>query len=109
MSARRCSAGRSAARSNLLNIVRLAWASGAVVIPAYAERLAGARFRVTYLPPVELAPAGPGTIPLPRCDDNVDRLDRVITPIVLAHLHHWYMLFDYYRAEAPTGGARSSS
>jgi len=35
-------------RANVLNIIRLAWASRAVVIPAYAERLAGARFRVTY-------------------------------------------------------------
>jgi KDO2-lipid IV(A) lauroyltransferase len=82
-------------RANLLNIIRLAWASGATVIPAYAERLAGARFRVTCLPPIELAPEGddPGAALI----DNVDRLDRIITPLVLAHLDQWYMLLEYRR------------
>ena len=80
-------------RANLPNIVRLAWASGAAVIPAYAERLPGARFRVSYLPPVELSPEGEdapaGLI------DNVQRLDRVVTPLVLARLDQWYMLLEY--------------
>jgi KDO2-lipid IV(A) lauroyltransferase len=82
-------------RANLPNIVRLAWASGADVVPAYAERLQGARFRVTYLPPVELMP--PGEDPAAALRGNVERLDRVITPLVLARLDQWYMLFDYYR------------
>lgn len=78
-------------RANILDIVRLAAASGAAVVPAYVERLGeGARFRVTFLPPVELAADAP-TIA------NVRRLDEVITPLVLAHLDQWYMLFDYYR------------
>src|SRR5207245_238378 len=71
-------------RANILTIIRLAWASGATVIPAYAERLAGARFRVTYLPAVDLAPAGDDAAAAVR--DNVERLDRVITPLVLARL-----------------------
>src|SRR4029077_9129958 len=45
-------------RANLSAIVRLAWASGATVIPAYAERYDGARFSVTFLAPVALDPAG---------------------------------------------------
>jgi KDO2-lipid IV(A) lauroyltransferase len=79
-------------RANLLNIVRLAWASGAVVIPAYAERLQGARFRVTYLPPVELAPEE--TDPGAALYENVHRLDRIVTPLVLARLDQWYMLLE---------------
>jgi KDO2-lipid IV(A) lauroyltransferase len=84
-----------APRANLPAIVRLAWASGAEVIPAFAERLDGARFRVTYLPAVELA--APGDDPAATLRDNIGRLDQVITPLVLAHLDQWYMLFDYYR------------
>ena len=80
-------------RANILNIIRLAWASGAIVVPAYAERLRGARFRVTYLPAVDLAPAGDD--PAAALRDNVERLDRVITPLVLARLDQWYMLLDY--------------
>lgn len=80
-------------RANLPTIVRLAWASGAVVIPVYAERLPGARFRVTYLPPVELIPEGED-VPA-RLIDNVHRLDRILTPLVLARLDQWYMLLEY--------------
>ena len=80
------------ARSNLVTIVRLAWASGAVVIPAHAERLDGARFRVTYRPPIDLGPEAPGALA-----DNVHRLNRGITPIVQAQLHHWYMLTEWRR------------
>jgi len=77
-------------RANLLNIARLAQASGAAVIPAYAERLGGARFRVNFLPPVELAEDG-DTL------ENVHRLDATIAPLVSARLDQWYMLVDYHR------------
>jgi KDO2-lipid IV(A) lauroyltransferase len=80
-------------RANLLNIVRLAWASGAVVIPAYAERLRGARFGVTFLAPVELLSEGDD--PSARLIENVHRLDRIITPIVLRRLDQWYMLLEH--------------
>jgi KDO2-lipid IV(A) lauroyltransferase len=79
-------------RANLLNIIRLALASGAAVIPAYAERLAGARFQVTFLAPVELLPEGDD--PKARLIENVHRLDRIITPLVLARLDQWYMLLE---------------
>jgi Kdo2-lipid IVA lauroyltransferase/acyltransferase len=78
--------------ANILNIIRLAWASGAAVIPAHAERLSGARFRVTYLPPVELVPDGSDAAA--ALSENVERIDRLITPIVLAHLDQWYMLLE---------------
>jgi KDO2-lipid IV(A) lauroyltransferase len=77
-------------RANLTTIARLAAASGAAVIPAYAERLGGARHRVVFLPPIELNAAA--------LADNVARLDAAITPIVLARLDQWYMLVDYYRS-----------
>ena len=80
-------------RANILNVVRFAWASGATVIPAYALRLGGARFRVTYLPPVALAP--PGNDHAAALAENVARLDRMMTPLVRAHLDQWYMLLDY--------------
>lgn len=85
-----------APRANLPTIVRLAWASGAAVIPAYAERdteRGGARFHVSCLPPADLLPAG-GDAAL---TENVHRLDDIITPIVLDRLDQWYMLFDYRR------------
>lgn len=75
-------------RSNLVTIARLAAASGAAVIPAYAERTAGARFKVIYLPPVELADGDDAL------STNVERLDRIITPPVLANLDRWYMLLE---------------
>jgi KDO2-lipid IV(A) lauroyltransferase len=78
------------ARANILNIIRLAWASGAVVVPAYAERLGGAHFRVTYLPAIELLPDSAGAL-----SENVGRIDRIITPLVLAHLAQWYMLLEW--------------
>ena len=94
------------AHANLLDIVRLAWASGAAVIPAYVERLDGARFRTTFLPPVELVPRGKqSNVALL---ENVHRLDRVITPIVLANLEHWYMLVEPWAAAPPGGFYRSS-
>ena len=80
-------------RANLLAIIRLAWASGAAIVPAYAERLPGARFRVTYLPPVELL--GPAGDPAAALVANAQRLDQVITPLVLDHLDQWYMLVEY--------------
>lgn len=77
-----------ATRANLTIIARLAAVSRAVVIPVYTERLRGAHFRVAFLAPVELTEA--------RFDD-VQRLDEVIAPLVLARLDQWYMLIDFAR------------
>jgi KDO2-lipid IV(A) lauroyltransferase len=78
------------ARANILNIIRLAWASGAAVVPAYAERLEGAQFRVTCLPAIDLLPEGSGAL-----RENVGRIDGIITPLILAHLAQWYMLLEW--------------
>jgi KDO2-lipid IV(A) lauroyltransferase len=83
-----------APRANLPTIVRLASASGAAVIPAYAER-DGARHRVTFLPPAELLPEGGDAAA--ALTVNVQRLDDVVTPLVRARLDQWYMLFEYRR------------
>jgi KDO2-lipid IV(A) lauroyltransferase len=82
-------------RCNLVTAVKLAQASGAALIPAYAKRLRGARFRVTFLPPVELAPDRGD--PSAGMADNVQMLDRIITPIILADLDNWYMLTEWRR------------
>jgi lauroyl/myristoyl acyltransferase len=80
------------ARGNLANVVRLALASDAVVVPAYVERHARTRFRVRFEPPVELVRAGDADALLL---ENVRRLDALITPIVLARLDQWLMLHDF--------------
>jgi lauroyl/myristoyl acyltransferase len=80
-------------RANVLNIIRLAWASGAAVVPAFAQRLAGARFRVTYLPSVGLAP--PGNDAAAALAENVRRLDAVVTGLILPRLDQWYMLLEH--------------
>jgi KDO2-lipid IV(A) lauroyltransferase len=78
------------ARGNLANVVRLARASGAAVIPAHVERRAPTRFHVTFAAPVDLAgQEGDDLMP------DVERLDALITPIVLAQLDQWHKLHDF--------------
>jgi lauroyl/myristoyl acyltransferase len=77
-------------RANLVDAVRFALASGAAAIPAYAEGLRGARFVVNFLPPIDFVP--------PQSDkpeallENVRRLDRLITPIILTRLDQWFWM-----------------
>ena len=75
-------------RSNLVTAVRLSWASGAVIIPAFVERLRGARFRTTFLPPLDLLAEQTQEALL----DNVRRLDAAVAAMVLPRLDQWYML-----------------
>ena len=82
-----------APRANLVTAVRLAMASGAALVPCYVERLEGARFHATFMPPVELLPGRAGL------DENIQRLDRAITEPILAHLEQWYSLLDFYRPD----------
>jgi KDO2-lipid IV(A) lauroyltransferase len=85
--------GRTArTRGNLANVVRLALASDAVVIPAYVERQGRARFRVVFEPPVALTREGDAETVLRT---NMARLDALIAPIVLARLDQWFMLHDF--------------
>ena len=72
-------------RSNIAMTARLALATGASVVPAYALRVGGARFRVTFCPPLTLdREADPLRAAL--------ALDAAIEPLVRAHLDQWYYL-----------------
>src|SRR5215472_2451090 len=76
-------------QANLSAVVRLARPTGAHPIPAYVERLAGARFHTTFGPPVE---------PIRNGDEEADflvnmaRLDELITSIVVPRLDQLWML-----------------
>jgi len=78
-------------RGNLANVVRLARASGATIVPAHVERVGGSRFHVIFGAPVELGAAS-GEAGLLA---DVTMLDGLITPIVLAQLDQWLMLHDF--------------
>jgi KDO2-lipid IV(A) lauroyltransferase len=76
-------------RMNIANVVRFSWASGAAIVPVFAERLTGAHFRVTFLPPVELAAKSEDPSALA---ENIRRIDTVMTPLIRARIDQWYML-----------------
>jgi KDO2-lipid IV(A) lauroyltransferase len=79
--------------ANLAYAVRLAAMTDAVVIPAYCLRLHdSARFRVQFLPPLQLANSGDRKADIA---ENVRRLDAVIAPIIRAHLDQWYFALDF--------------
>jgi KDO2-lipid IV(A) lauroyltransferase len=82
-------------QGNLSAVVRLARATGAHPIPAYVERLAGARFHTTFGPPVELIRSGDNKADFLA---NMARLDELITSIVVPRLDQWWML-PYLRFE----------
>lgn len=78
---------------NLAYVIRLAAMCGAVVIPIYCVRLGdGARFKVTALPPLEMANSGDRKADVMI---NVARLNAIVEPIVRAHLDQWYYLLDF--------------
>lgn len=61
-------------RGNIPYAVRLSRLSGCAIVPGYALRLPGGRFRTTFLPPV---------------DASVEMLDGVLDPVVRANLSQW--------------------
>ncbi len=78
------------AEGNIMRVVRLARRTGAAIVPAYGLRLGeAARFRVTFLPEVELGPHRPGREGLLA---DIAALDAAITPAVRAHPEQWFML-----------------
>ncbi len=77
---------------NLGKIVRLAARTGAIILPAYCERLAGPRFCVHFLEPVEFA------VDMPYDPDEIMRrmqqLDALFTPVVLRLIDQWFGLLE---------------
>lgn len=79
------------AEGNIAFAARLAWITGAEVIPAYCLRIGDqARFKMTFRPPVELVRDGDRHSALIT---NIGRINAVIEAIVLAHLDQWGSLF----------------
>ena len=77
---------------NIAYAIRLAAITGAAVIPAYCLRIDdSARFKVQFLPPLQLVSTGDREADLA---ENMGRLDAVIAPIIRAHLDQWYFLLD---------------
>jgi KDO2-lipid IV(A) lauroyltransferase len=70
-------------------MVRLARATGAELIPAFVERQSGARFHTTFGPPIELLRAEDEKTALAA---NLQRLDELISSIILPRLEYWRML-----------------
>lgn len=84
------------AEGNIMRAVRLARRSGAAIIPAYGLRLGeAARFRVTFLPELDLGPARPGREGVLA---DIAALDAAIEKLVRAHPEQWFMLHAF-RAE----------
>lgn len=82
---------------NLLQAVKLARLAGAAIVPGYALRLPGARFRSTFLPPIEV----------PRTADRAadvaagaEMLDAAVAGAVLRHIEQWFPLL-YFRPDPP--------
>jgi KDO2-lipid IV(A) lauroyltransferase len=78
---------------NIAHVARLARLTGAAVIPCYCLRLDDrARFKVTFLPPIEF------TRTADRCSDlavNVLEIDRIIAPVIDGHLDQWFYALDF--------------
>jgi KDO2-lipid IV(A) lauroyltransferase len=74
---------------NIMRAVRLASATGAAVVPAYALRAGDtARFRLHFLPEVPVAPPGGGR---QAAWADVAALDAVVEDVVRAHPEQWFM------------------
>jgi KDO2-lipid IV(A) lauroyltransferase len=75
---------------NIMRAVRLAAHTGAAIVPCYALRIAeGPRFRLNFLPPVDVGPPGRGRQGML---DDMALLDAAIEPVVRAHPEQWFML-----------------
>lgn len=79
-----------AMKGNIMRAVRLAAATGAAIVPAYALRIGEqARYRLTFLPEVPIGPHGRGRAAIL---DDIAALDAAIDPVVRAHPEQWFML-----------------
>lgn len=74
---------------NIMRAVRLAAATGAAVVPAYALRLGeAARFRLSFLPEVPVGPPGRGRQAVLQ---DIAALDAVVEQVVRATPEQWFM------------------
>jgi KDO2-lipid IV(A) lauroyltransferase len=79
-------------RSNLGYALRLARQSDAAYVPVYCTRIGDqARFKVVFLPEIELAGGGE---PDEDLEENIARVDRVLEPVFRRHLDEWFYLLD---------------
>jgi len=83
---------RLRADGNLGKIVRLAAASGALVVPMWSERVAGARFVSRLGPPLEVPT---GRLSQDALQAQVARLDAVFAPVVRSLVDQWYMATEF--------------
>ena len=82
-------------RGNMQTLVRLAWRTGARVLPLYGLRRDGARFDIRIGQPIALFEGSQArNTPLvpERALAAVQRLDAVFSPLVITNLQQWYML-----------------
>jgi Kdo2-lipid IVA lauroyltransferase/acyltransferase len=77
---------------NIAYTARLAQMTNAMVIPSYCVRIGErARFKVTFLPPVDMVDTGNRDADVL---ENIRRMDAVIDPIIKANLDQWYYVLD---------------
>jgi KDO2-lipid IV(A) lauroyltransferase len=80
-------------KGNIGNAVRLARMTDAEITVVYCARLGDApRFKLTFLPPLKHARTADERADLAA---NVAALDRLIAPIVKAHLDQWSYAVDF--------------
>ena len=80
-------------RSNLGKIVRIAAHTGAIILPLYSERLAGASFITHVLPPLEF----PRKLKLNAEEQlhHVAQLDALYGPVILRLIDQWFGTLEY--------------
>ena len=77
---------------NLGKMVRLASATGARIVPVYAERRPGAHFVLHALPAMRVTADGRDRQALL---DAVVKLDALLDPIVRKYSEQWYMAVEF--------------
>lgn len=76
-------------RGNVVNVLKLQRASNAIMLPVYLLRMPKGRYRMTVLPPMDLARSDDARADLAA---NMRKLDAIFDPIVHQHIDQWYML-----------------
>ena len=78
-------------RGNAVNVVKLARAADALLVPVYMLRVPGCRFRLTFMPPMELLETGDVKADIAR---NIERIGARFEPLIRQHIEQWYMLVE---------------